>query len=449
MVCQMLKFFFWLRYLQRRRIVLLSIAAVALSVSLLIVVASLFNGFIDAFEQSAVDILGDVILGAPIPIREYPALMDRLEQTDVVEAATGVLSAEGLLYIGKGNVRGVSVLGIEPDRRARVTSLKQALVRQKTLEAEPSFDVPDQPGQVGGFVGVGVVADPNEQTDEYDLDAILETVGQQVVLTTGTLRETPEAGKMPDRKVIPFRIADIAFTGVHDLDGGFIYLPIDALRDALYPGIDRPLATTISIKLRPGVDAAQAIAEIRTLWEAFAGEELNWSDYLIEATEIETARQMQHRYVMELRKQGGVLLLIFGVISFSVVVLVFCIFYMIVRLKRKDIAILRSCGVGRASVISIFLGFGVSVGVVGSGIGALLGYLITANINAIENAIRVTLGLQLWQSSVYMFTKIPNEVDWSASLPILASAVVAATLGALLPAILAARTRPVEVLRYE
>lgn len=158
---------------------------------------------------------------------------------------------------------------------------------------------------------------------------------------------------------------------------------------------------------------------------------------------------MQHRYVMELRKQGGVLLLIFGVISFSVVVLVFCIFYMIVRLKRKDIAILRSCGVGRASVISIFLGFGVSVGVVGSGIGALLGYLITANINAIENAIRVTLGLQLWQSSVYMFTKIPNEVDWSASLPILASAVVAATLGALLPAILAARTRPVEVLRYE
>ena len=58
----MLKLFLWLRYLGKRRVVLLSIAAVALSCALLIVVASLFNGFINAFEQSAVDAIGDVVL---------------------------------------------------------------------------------------------------------------------------------------------------------------------------------------------------------------------------------------------------------------------------------------------------------------------------------------------------------------------------------------------------
>jgi len=49
----MLKLFLWLRYLRKKKIVFLSIAAVALSVSLLIVVASLFSGFINAFEQAA------------------------------------------------------------------------------------------------------------------------------------------------------------------------------------------------------------------------------------------------------------------------------------------------------------------------------------------------------------------------------------------------------------
>jgi lipoprotein-releasing system permease protein len=158
---------------------------------------------------------------------------------------------------------------------------------------------------------------------------------------------------------------------------------------------------------------------------------------------------MQHQYVQEIRKQMGVLMLVFGVISFSVVVLVFCIFYMIVRLKRKDVGIMKSCGASSAAVAWIFLGFGITVGIMGAGLGAVLGYLITVNINTIEGWIRATFGLKLWQSSVYMFAKIPNAVDWEWALILVGLSIAAAALGALLPAALAARTRPVEVLRYE
>lgn len=445
----MLTLFFWLKYLRRRRIVLLSIAAVAVSVSLLIVVASLFGGFIDAFEQSAVEIIGDVVLFAPVAIRHYPAFLDRLEQTDIVEAATATLSSEGLLFVGKGNVRGVSIMGIEPARRARVTALKPALVRQKHLPGEPAFDVPGQPTKAGGFVGIGIVADPDDKTDEYDQDAVAEMIGQLVSATTGALRETPEAGAVPKRRVIPFHIADIVFTGVYDLDETFVYIPIATLQKKLYPDEEDPLATAINIRLRPNVDPVQGVAHIRGVWEVFAGQTLGWSPFLIDQTKVETARDMQHRYVVELRKQMSVLLLIFGVISFSVVVLVFCIFYMIVRLKQKDVAILRSCGAGRISVAWIFLGFGVTVGVVGSGLGTVLGYVITTNINVIEDWIRITFGLELWQSSVYMFNKIPSQVDWGSALSIVGASIAAAALGALLPAVLAARTKPVIILRYE
>ena len=59
---------------------MLSIAAVAVSVSLLIVVSSLFSSFIDAFEQSAVDTLGDIVLSPPINVSKYPLLIEQLEQ---------------------------------------------------------------------------------------------------------------------------------------------------------------------------------------------------------------------------------------------------------------------------------------------------------------------------------------------------------------------------------
>jgi lipoprotein-releasing system permease protein len=122
---------------------------------------------------------------------------------------------------------------------------------------------------------------------------------------------------------------------------------------------------------------------------------------------------------------------------------------MIVRLKQKDIAIIKSCGATSRAVAFIFVGFGACVGAAGSGIGVGLGYVITRNINIIENWIRIIFGLKLWRSSVYFFSKIPNDVDWFWAGRIVALAVIAAAIGTLIPAIVAARTKPVEILRYE
>ena len=447
----MLKLFLWLKYLRRRRIVFLSIAAVALSVSLLIVVASLFTGFIHAFERSAVEMLGDVIIGPPPggTFEKYPAFVERLEEADFIEAASGTLSAVGLLHVGRGNVRPVSIWGIEPQRHAQVCGSKDALLRQRTSSEPASFAVPDKPGEVGGFVGIGVVAEADPQTDEYDQAAVMEEmIGRRLVITTATVDTDPNGEEIPKRQLIPFYVSDVVFTGVHDLDSMFVYVPIETLQEILYPETEGP-ATTINVKLKAGVDPELAVTQIRGLWQAFGKDELGWNAWRVDMTNVTTALEMQRQYIDELRKQMGVLLLIFGVVSFSVVVLVFCIFYMIVRLKRRDVAIIKSCGAGSISVAWIFLGFGITVGVVGAGIGAILGYAVTTNINAIEEGIRVVFGLKLWSSSVYMFDKIPNEVDWASSLPIIALAIGAAAVGALTPAIVAALTKPVEVLRYE
>jgi len=450
----MLKLFLWLRYLRKKKIVYMSIAAVALSVSLLFVVASLFTGFIKAFEQSAVETMGDVVLSAPIKFAKYPLFIKRLEQTGAVDAATATLSAQGLLHLGKGNVRAVNIWGIEPGRRAKVTNYKQFLHRQRDLPGEPNFDVPNQQASAtfGGFVGIAVVTEPDEKTDEYDKNAVKAIFGQDAVLTTAAISQTEESKNTTaqvKRRTVKFIITDIVETGVYELDKRFVYLPLEELQRALYPNEQEPLVDQIQIKLADGIQIDNALAQIRGVWQVFAEEQLEWAPYLIKYTNIETARQMQSRYIAELRKQMGVLLLIFGVVDCSVIVLIFCIFYMIVMTRRKDIAIIKSCGTASSSVIFVFVGFGVFVGVIGAALGTALGYIITKNINTIEQWIRVIFGLKLWKSSVYMFSRIPNDVNWPSALQIVLLAVAAAAIGALIPAIVAARTRPVEILRYE
>lgn len=303
-------------------------------------------------------------------------------------------------------------------------------------------------------MGIAVAAEPDEKTDEYNDGAVKAMFGQQVVLTTGApapvFRQEDAGGQeQVKRRTIKFTIADVFQTGVYELDKRFVYLPIEDLQKILYPNEQSQLADQIQIKLVDGVQIDDALAQIRGVWQVFAEEQLGWDPYLIKYTDIETARQMQSRYIAELRKQMGVLLLIFGVVDCSVIVLIFCIFYMIVITRRRDIAIIKSCGAASSSVTFIFVGFGICVGIIGSVLGAVLGYIITKNINTIEQWIRIVFGLKLWKSSVYMFSRIPNDVNWTSALQIILLAVAAAAIGTLIPAVIAARTRPVEILRYE
>ncbi|GAI45788.1 unnamed protein product, partial [marine sediment metagenome] len=218
-----LTFFILLKYLRQRKIILLSIAAVTVSVSLLIVVSSLFTGFINAFERAAVEAIGDVVLKPSAKFAKYGQFIERLEQREEVEAATAMLSAHGLLHLGKGNVRAVEIWGIEPVRRAKVMGFDRFLLRQKDSGGEPSFETNGFEEEIGGFVGIGVLAKPDEKTDKYDFDAVEKMFGRQVVLTTGTVSQTDKdngTGAGFKRKVIEFTIADIVETGVFQFDKG-------------------------------------------------------------------------------------------------------------------------------------------------------------------------------------------------------------------------------------
>lgn len=439
------------RYLQHRRIVLLSIAAVALSCALLISTDSLFTGFIHAVESSVSRHLGDIILEAPSgrTITEYDTLIDSLCQTDSIESATAVLSSQGLLLTAPGKVNAVKAWGIELPRRLNVTPLHEALLFQKDSPADQvGFMIPGEPDAVGGIVGIGILAQPDEATDEYDMDAVKKMLAQPMALTTGSVNRNPSDADsfQPEfsRRVIRFNLADAAMTGVYEFDQSFVMLPIEALSKTLYPD-QLVSANVIHIRLRAGADEDNAVAVVHGVWRDFSENRFEWSPFV----SITTAKQLQAQLIAEYKKQMNVLLFIFGLVSAGIILLVFCIFYLIVMTRRKDIGVLKSCGVSSGSVAGLFVLFGMAVGIVGAVLGIGLGWLIIDNINAIEHAIASAFGLKLWKASTYHFTQIPNTMHWGSVLWITATGIIAAALGSLIPAVAAARVKPVETLQYE
>jgi lipoprotein-releasing system permease protein len=140
-----------------------------------------------------------------------------------------------------------------------------------------------------------------------------------------------------------------------------------------------------------------------------------------------------------------ILTLIIIVASFNII----SSLIMLVREKSKDIAILRTMGATRASIMKIFITCGASIGVVGTICGVGLGLLIALNTENIQSWLESLTGQKLMADELYFLSSLPAKVDAGEVGAVMLMSLTLSLLATIYPARKAAALDPAECLRYE
>lgn len=460
-----------LKYLRKRRIAWVSLIAVMLCTAMVLVVISVMGGWLRMFRQSFKGLNGDVLVEssglAGFPY--YEQILDRVRKLPEAAAATPVLKTFALLKIGQFDPTGVQVIGYQIDQIGKVNDFTKSLHRQ--TDGNPSFKpfLPEEEyrdsvvdsrinpmAYPGMIVGVGVV--------DIHKDPKGDIVGRTPMMyrlpATLTVMDMSAGGPISETnaKSHTYWIVDDSQTKVYQVDEDTVYVPFDVLQKDLglwaHPvslggrQVMLPARTSeIDIRAKSGADVQKLRDEVAKIVEdVFTAEGGTY-----ETPEVYTwdALPGTARFLGAVQKEMVLVTFLFSLISVVAVFLIFCIFYMIVAEKTRDIGIIKSVGASSGGVAQIFLGYGLAIGIVGGLAGLLVGYGIVHNINFLHTEMGRLLGITIWDPDVYAFDTIPNTMNPVHVVIIVAVAIVSSVLGSVVPAWRAAKMNPVEALRWE
>ena len=299
---------------------------------------------------------------------------------------------------------------------------------------ENIFDM-EKEQRTGVILGIAISLVPQRDRSGKVKNIYLTAPGDDVILSF------PTAGQEPKIVSEKFTVVDFYESKMSEYDSSFAIVPISELqrlRLMIDPVTKSKSVTTIQMKLKPGADINAIRDRLR---ERFPADQFPFR--------IQTWRDMQGPLLaavqMETTLLNLLLFLIIAVAGFGIL----ATFFMIVVEKTKDIGVLKALGAPNRGVMSIFLTYGFSLGLVGAGVGLILGLLFVVNINQIAKGLEYLTGREVFDPTIYYFSKIPTIVEPFTLTWVVAGSVIIAVMASVLPALRAARLHPVEALRYE
>ena len=404
-----------LRYLRARRaksfvsvIAGFSFAGIMLGGATLIVVMSVMNGFRQELLAKIVGINGHVFVQATdTPFTDYGAVATRLAAVPGVKLVVPMI--EGAAGVSSPfNQSGALVRGIAGADLRRLPGIEGHVV-QGTLE---DFDK-------SGGVAIG----------QRLAESLGLSLGDQVSILTAKGAQTP-FGVAPRIKSYP--VTAIFQIGMSEFDSSFVYMPMAEAQS--YFNKDGE-ASVIEVF----VDDPDHMDDVRLRL-----------DRAIERPAVMTDwRQRNKTFFDALNVERNVMFIILTLIVLVAALNIISGLIMLVKDKSADIAILRTMGASRGSILRIFLIAGASIGISGTFAGLALGVLVASNVERIRTALNSLMHADLFPSELYFLSHLPSVIEPGDVLAVTGMALALSLLATVYPSWRAANLDPVEALRYE
>jgi lipoprotein-releasing system permease protein len=384
----------------------ISVGVVMLSVAMLLVVMSVMNGFRAELMEKIVGLNGHAIVQA------YGGRLDDWEDVLAkVRASDGVVEAsplieQPLLTSFNGRVEAVLVRGNTPDDIAELSD-KVLLGNLSELQAGASN------------VAIGVRLAQN----------IGAKVGDTITIINPQGRTTP-FGTVP--RQIGYTVSAIFEVGIYDYDQAFVVMPMEDAQTLLLIG-DTVGMIEVTVEDPDNVGEIMEPVQQAVVGKAVVSDWKTINSSLFEALQVE-------RVAMFFALSFMVLVAAFNILSSLV---------MLVRAKTRDIAIMRTMGATRRSLLKIFVTTGFTVGAIGTVAGLVFGFIVLFFREQIVAVIAAVTGQELWDPEVRFLSTLPARTDPWEVAGIVALALILSFIATLYPAYKAANTDPVQVLRYE